>query len=497
MCASVNFATVVRVWFTEHPDELRDLYKKYKNDLGYLCSELTNTLNQELKQVPIESEEIAKVRIQIKRLREEKDALNPNDNADQIKASEIQTKILKLEQKMSAMPKYEIGDLSFQRERLNQLTKEITNALANVAPTVEPCDIQMRRELKFEKKMELNNALFTILYNTRPQTIPVSVLNLKAWVYRFVKRLNEPETSEVGNLPTALFFRSRQDNGQVKGNCGKSTLGKSCLAMLKRHGLECESGVSSLPTFDRVDKKMSDKSFLYIDDVNMANVDWTTLNKFCDGVFIKNRGKYEREEFIFPFGNILATTNYDLNYTNNTRYPVVEFTPNDVRKVLRNETVKENIIYKSDPMAGLFDYTDAWETLFALAEPSWLTDYLEHKIDVLSTCTRQRTRLQNLLEAFLVENSGTCHDFKGRDVMKWLKENYRDEVRHANITAVCEALNTLGVKHLNKDRNEYQMRFLMPKAEDLTNVVLDDEPKAVWKWISTNGDKEYAKWEEV
>lgn len=491
MRSTVNFASVVKEWLEKHPDELRALYKQYDNKHDYLCRELSWKLNGLLSNVPVKSEQRKKLEATISKLRAEKDTLDPNDPKDTIKASELQTKILKCESNLKSIPEVCIGDLSFKERDLDRLVDAMKRSISEIEVFTEPSDIEARRNAKFEQKMPLTTALYTILYNTRPSTIPISVMSLKAWVYRLKARIEDEKVME--NLPGCLFLRSRTDNGRIKGNCGKSTISRGCVWMLERKGLRVNgTGKTQLPTYERVDKDISDQTLIYIDDANFKGVDWETTNKFLDGTPIKNRGKYQREGNIFAFGNILATTNYDLTYENTTRYPQIEFTVNDVRHLLKEPVVANNIEYTTTN--GKPDYSDAWETLFALADESWLDDYLDYRDEVVSKCACQKTKIQNLVETFIDEKIVHGATFEAAEVVRWIKERFPMEVKHLNVSSVVYAIEGLGIQQSNKESNDYRKRFNFPTIGATQQQSAIPDAQKVYDWIAANGNDGVANW---
>ncbi len=214
-----------------------------------------------------------------------------------------------------------------------------------------------------------------------------------------------------------LIMRSRTDNGEVKGSSGKSCICYSCLHMLAKKGLNVptQRDSISIPTHERVDKKMSDKTMLLMDDINFDGAYWEELNNFCDGILIRNKGKYLKEGYIFPYGNILGTTNYDLPYHNDRRYPVIEFTPNDAAIVSKSDCVVKYARFEYHADSGLYDFDDAWETLFAYAAENynkWLEDYATHRESVSSKCSKQRSRLENLILAYIERTTLTGTSFR-------------------------------------------------------------------------------------
>ena len=253
--------------------------------------------------------------------------------------------------------------------------------------------------------MGLDDALYTLLWNTRGNTLPLSVMNIKAWASRFVERLSRPEQATT-NRPTMLVMRSRTDTGTQRGSTGKTRICHSCLRMLAAKGLKVTPPNTSIsiPTSERVDKEMSDNTMVFMDDIMYKDVSWETLNQFCDGTYIKNRGKYQKEGYILPYGNILGTSNYDMNYDNKVRYPVIEFSCDNARIAQTNPVVQSHAKYKYDAKNDTYDYSDAWETLFSYATDNsvqWLSEYDEHRIELAQKVSSQRNKLEQLVLAFL------------------------------------------------------------------------------------------------
>ena len=210
---------------------------------------------------------------------------------------------------------------------------------------------------------------------------------------------------------------------------------------------------------------MSDKSLLMFDDINFNNVSWEELNNFCDGVPIKNKGKYLREGYIFPFGNIIGTTNYDLPYKNNKRYPVIEFTPNDAPIVSEHPLVKKDAIYVKDDNARIYDFSDAWETLLSYAcdnTNEWIEEYNKNLVKVASTCSHQRTKLEQMVIASLSDIYIKNKQFISPNTMlEYMREKYKDEARY-KICSVYDAMKNIGLMPTNKDTNIYRAVFTIP-----------------------------------
>ena len=426
MLAAANFVEVVRTHFKNNPDEFSEWLKKNNNDHSTMCCRLTNLLNKELEEVQVKNKEYEILEKATKELIEKMNSLSCNVLSPEV--TSLSTEIQKNQKRLQNMTSTTYEDLSYVKNNLSSLIDRMKIGLMDITPKTEPSDIDARKTISFEKKMTLEQAFFTILFNTRPQTLPISILNLKGWTARLVQRLTTGE-AQRSNLPTMLIFRSRTDNGELKGNSGKSSIANSLCDLLNRKGLNvADSSVGlKIPTFNTIDKQMSDKSLIMFDDMNFNNVSWEELNNFCDGVPIKNKGKYLREGYIFPFGNIIGTTNYDLPYTNNKRYPVIEFTPNDAPIVSEHPLVKKDAIYIKDDSARVYDFTDAWETLLSYACDNindWLDDYNKNLVKVASTCSRQRTKLEQMVIASLSDiyiKSKTS--LSPKVVLDWLREN--------------------------------------------------------------------------
>ena len=494
MLAPENFTSIVKEWMEEHPFELRKLYKLYGNKHDVLCRELTWKLNQLLEAVAIDNPKRKAMQSRIDDLRSEMNSLDPSNDKDKVKASEIQTNILKCQSTLNNMSVVIVEDKRYKGRDLNLLVNSMRKALAEITVASEPSDIEARRHVKFRKKMPLKNALFSLLYNTRPETIAVSVLNLRAWAWRLKERICIGEVQRE-NQPTMLIFRSRKNNGERAGNCGKSTICAGCERLFERKNLSVSQKGIQMPTYERVSVGMSDKSLICLDDVNWKNADWEAMNRFCDGIPITNRGKYQKEGNIFPFGNIIATTNYDLTYENNTRYPVIEFTPNQARIVLQNKIVQSYIRYSIDDN-GKADYSDAWETLLAYAEQNWMSDYHEFKRDILSRCSCQKTKLDNLIVAYLTVEAIPMNlsSFEGSNITRWIKEKYPSEIKSLNMARVSAALESLGIEQLNDNANDYRRRYKTPPIEFFNDPQQKDEPLAVFDWICENRDKSAKDW---
>lgn len=472
MLASANFVDVVRNHFKNHPEEFSQWLKNCGNDHSTMCCRLTNLLNKELEEVPVKNKEYEKLDKENKELIAKMSSMDGNGFQEDV--TRLCEEIQKNQKRLSNMASTTYEDLSYTKNNLSTLIDRMKVALMDITPKTEPSDVESRKTMSFEKKMTLEQAFFTILFNTRPQTLPISMLNLKGWSARLVQRLTTEEVQRP-NLPTMLIFRSRTDNGEIKGNSGKSSIANSLCDLLKNKGLNIADSSYGLkiPTFNTIDKQMSDKSLLMFDDMNFNNVSWEELNNFCDGVPIKNKGKYLREGYIFPFGNIIGTTNYDLPYKNNKRYPVIEFTPNDAPIVSEHPLVKKDAIYTKDDNARIYDFTDAWETLLSYAcdnTNEWIEDYNKNLVKVASTCSRQRTKLEQMVIASLSDvyiKSKTT--ISPKVILDWMRENYRDEAKY-KIGSVYDAMKNIGLIPTNKDTNIYRATFTIPEGLELEPV---------------------------
>lgn len=485
MLASANFVEVVRNHFKQNPEEFSQWLKKYGNDHSTMCCKLSNLLNKELEDVPVKNKEYEKLEKENKELSSRMSQLGGNGFNEEV--TRLCTEIQKNQNKLSKLSSITYEDLSYTKNNLSALIDRMKIALMDITPKTEPSDVEARRAIAFEKKMTLEQAFFTLLFNTRPQTLPISILNLKGWTARLVQRLTTEETQR-SNLPTMLIFRSRTDNGEIKGNSGKSSIANSLCDLLRNKGLNVADSTYGLkiPTFNTIDKQMSDKSLLMFDDMNFSNVSWEELNNFCDGVPIKNKGKYLREGYIFPFGNIIGTTNYDLPYKNNKRYPVIEFTPNDAPIVSEHPLVKKDAHYFKDDKARIYDFTEAWETLLSYATDNineWIAEYNKDLIKVASTCSSQRTKLEQMVIASLSDLYISTKDaISPRDVKDWMRQNYQDEAKY-KICSVYDAMRNIGLTPASKDTNVYRATFTIPKDLELDPVEEEEDVVKVHEQI--------------
>lgn len=488
--ASANFVDVVRLHFKTHPDEFSKWLKDCDNDFSSMCCKLTNLLNKELEEVEVKNEEYETLENTTKILVAKMNSLTGNGFSQAV--TSLCTEIQKNQKKLQNMSQTTIKDLSYSKNNLSALIDRMKNSLMDITPITEPSDNEARKKLVFEKKMTFEQSLFTILFNTRPQTLPISILNLKGWAARLAQRLTHGE-SKRSNLPTMLIFRSRTDNGEVKGNSGKSSIANSLCDLLNKKGLNVADSYVGLkiPTFNTIDKQMSDKSLIMFDDMNFNNVSWEDLNNFCDGVPIKNKGKYLKEGYIFPFGNIIGTTNYDLPYKNNKRYPVIEFTPNDAPIVSEHPLVKKDAIYTKDDNARIYDFSDAWETLLSYACDNineWIDEYNKNLVKVASTCSRQRTKLEQMVIASLSDIYIKSKQLLSPQTMlEWMREKYRDEARY-KIGSVYDAMKNIGLKPTSKDTNIYRATFTIPDDLEIDQVQDEEDVVKVHAQIFGNGD---------
>lgn len=492
MLAAANFVDVVRNHFKNNPEEFSQWLKKYGNDYSTMCCKLTNQLNKELGEVPVINKEYEKLERATKELKAKMASMCANGNSDGFsqEVTSLCTEIQKNQKKLGNMTSTTYEDLSYTKNNLSTLIDRMRVALMDITPKTEPSDVEARKTIAFEKKMTLERSLFTLLFNTRPQTLPISILNLKGWTARLVQRLTTEETQR-SNLPTMLIFRSRTDNGEIKGNSGKSSIANSLCWLLKKKGLNIADSSYGLkiPTFNTIDKQMSDKSLLMFDDMNFNNVSWEELNNFCDGVPIKNKGKYLREGYIFPFGNIIGTTNYDLPYKNNKRYPVIEFTPNDAPIVSEHPLVKKDAIYIKDDNARIYDFSDAWETLLSYACDNineWIDEYNKNLMKVASTCSRQRTKLEQMVIAsfsdFYIKSK---YEISPTDIKEYMRQKYGDEAKY-KISSIYDAMRNIGLKQKGNDSNVYRATFTIPEGMELDPVEEEDDVVKVHAQIFGN-----------
>lgn len=509
MLSDAYFANVIRDYFIHHPQDLTCELKKMKNDYPNLCTNIATKANDLMRNVMFSNKEYTKKEQELRAKDFELTTMLTNGKS--IEDKDVLAKkmeILDIQKELAKIPPVVEEDKRFAGKNLSSFISKVSSALMDIDPVSEPSDLDVRKTIKFEKKMDLQTALFTLLWNTRQETIPLSVLNIKGWAARFVKRLEGEYESQ--NHPSMLILRSRSDNGKVKGNSGKTTIVKSCLKMLRNKGLNVSlpSTALSIPTNSRIDRGMSDKTMVFFDDMTFDDVPWETLNRFLDGLPIKNRGKYLKEEYIFGFGNVIGTTNYDLPYPNKERYPVIEFTPNDAPIVSKHKCVVEHAKFVCDESKRIFDFSDAWETLFSYARDNmeqWLSEYITEKKRVASWCSCQRTKLESLIIAYLdskwdmdkamVENALHSNPdahinriFNPSLLLERIKQNYREEFKSLKLISVIDALYNLGVERSNTTDNQYMMSFKYPEKYLDVNVKVDGVEQ-IWNWISENADK--------
>ena len=499
------FANRVRNYFTQHKSDYNELLKRYNNDYLNMCADLVSALNDELKEVPMKNTEVVKLESQyngVKHDLEQLRANNPDIDPTDKTLCALYTKLTKLQDNISKLPNTTMEDVRYKSTGLTGLLNEVQEYLSDIVPDAQPSDAKARAKVKFDKKMGLDDALYTLLWNTRGNTIPLSVMNLKAWAARFVERISRPEQATT-NRPTMLVMRSRTDMGNQKGSTGKTRICHSCLHMLAEKGLNVTPPNTSvsIPTNDRVDKEMSDKTMVFMDDIMYKDVSWETLNKFCDGTYIKNRGKYQKEGYILPYGNILGTSNYDMNYDNKVRYPVIEFSCDNARIAQNDPVVKSHAKYKYDAKNDTYDYCDAWETLFSYATDNsvqWLSEYDEHRIELAQNVSSQRTNLELLVLAFLSRllqpsASSIVGVFSPNEVVSWIKREHPSEVRFVNLATVCGVLNKIGVTRSNTTNNPYLAMYKIPSSALVYGKQMEVTQQQKWDWIAANALLPYDK----
>ena len=258
----------------------------------------------------------------------------------------------------------------------------------------------------------------------------------------------------------------------------------------------------SIPTKDRVDKAMSDNTMVFMDDIEYKDCDWELLNKFCDGTYVKNKGKYQKEGYILPYGNILGTSNYDLPYKNKGRYPVIEFSEDDARTAQNDPVVQAHAKYRYDAKQDIHDYGDAWETLFAYAKESsreWLGEYSSYRQDLAKKCSAQRNKAEELvlacLEFMVGENaSNPIKCFAPREIVSRIKRDYAGELKFVDIHTVNGILNKLGVARQNTTVNPYLASYTLPTHEMLRNMAQTTiTQQTKWNWLVKNATLPYVK----
>ena len=496
-------ANRIRQYFITHKDEYNGLLKNYNNDYINLCADLVSAINNEFKDVPSKNPEVVKLESQYNGVKHDLEQLrknNPNIDPTDKTLCALYTKLTKIQDNIAKLPNTTMEDLRYKSTGLTGLLNEVQDYLSDIVPDSQPSDMDARTKVKFDKKMGFDEALFTLLWNTRGQTLPLSVMNIKAWAARFVNRLYTPEKPR-SNLPTMLVMRSRTDHGEQKGSTGKTRICHSCLRMLNDKGLNVtQPNISiSIPTRDRVDKDMSDNTMVFMDDIEYKDCDWEALNRFCDGTFIKNKGKYQREGYILPYGNILGTTNYDMPYKNKGRYPTIEFSDEDARISQNDPVVKEHAKYKYDVETDTHDYCDAWETLFAYATEhsnDWLEEYNLYRQDLAKQCSTQRNKLEEVVVAFLSTLLPPSPDsivgvFSPKEIVSWIKREFPGELKFVDIASVTTVLNKIGVPRANTTNNPYLAQYKTPTRDMVYGNQTTVTQETKWNWLVTNAALPY------
>ena len=348
---SVGFlSNWVREWYLNHPNELVNELKKNNWDItsagGQIASNLNNnvlscipnktTEDGDKKSSPLDNEnnnwksmirefETKKNELEkeLKSLKSRKGFLYQlssdeitddtyklrNEVESKIFEKEIEVKILKDDfkglkkshednlKKLIKNKPSAYDDISLTGKDLDNFLKGIINGISSLDNyKAEPTDLESRMKFNPRKLMTLQEALFTILWNTRPQTISSSIINLKAWCAAFMRFVKYG--TRDSNTPGMLTFISRKDNGDVKGSCGKTTIFKSLLQLLEENGISVTPYVDpvAFPTRKVIDKKMSGRTLVFFDDVGQDSVvgnDYETMNQFLDGRNLRTKMKYE------------------------------------------------------------------------------------------------------------------------------------------------------------------------------------------------------------
>ena len=537
---SVGFlSNWVREWYLNHPNELVNELKKNNWDItsagGQIASNLNNnvlscipnktTEDGDKKSSPLDNEnnnwksmirefETKKNELEkeLKSLKSRKGFLYQlssdeitddtyklrNEVESKIFEKEIEVKILKDDfkglkkshednlKKLIKNKPSAYDDISLTGKDLDNFLKGIINGISSLDNyKAEPTDLEARMKFNPRKLMTLQEALFTILWNTRPQTISSSIINLKAWCAAFMRFVKYG--TRDSNTPGMLTFISRKDNGDVKGSCGKTTIFKSLLQLLEENGISVTPYVDpvAFPTRKVIDKKMSGRTLVFFDDVGQDSVvgnDYETMNQFLDGRNLRTKMKYEKEVPIFSLGYAIATTNHDTTYPNLKRYPRVEFTPNDSRAFYTHPLVQEHAKFTVDVEKGIYDYRDAWETLLSYASENimkWLDEYSNSSKVRVTQFNRKHKVVLATIRAI------SKNTFTAKYLIDKLEQTYKNELSYKlSISQAASILEELGIHPINKEANdEFQYEYSKPEQEIRIDSDYSRAIEEVWAYI--------------
>ena len=186
MRSDTYFANEVRNYYNANPKEYVALLKLFHNDLTNTVCFLVDKLNPLLSSIPVTNNDYAKLEKENKSYIEQMENLQKAQGdmttleKTKVEYEELSKKVQSNQKKMSHMTKIEEKDYSYQSTHLSGLINKVQNALSEIVPETEPSDLDVRNTVTFDKKMTLQEALFTLLWNTRKETLPISVLNIKS-----------------------------------------------------------------------------------------------------------------------------------------------------------------------------------------------------------------------------------------------------------------------------------------------------------------------------
>lgn len=378
---------------------------------------------------------------------------------------------------------------AFEGNNLNKFISAIADAISSIDEyKTEPRDMEARKAFNPQKKMDLKTALFTILWNTRPQTIGFSIVSLKAWCANFMRFVKLGVRD--ANSPGMMTFVSRRDNGQRKGSCGKTTIVKSLLELLRRNNLNIQDYAEpiSFPTKTTKDKKMSGRTLVFFDDIeNDRDVgnDYEAMNQFLDGRSLRTKMKYEKEMPIFAHGYAIGTTNYDSTYENKKRYARIEFSLNDSKIFYKDEIVQNHAKFSVDEVKCVYDYTDAWETLLAYALENWKSWLDEYYSQCESFVSTQLNREHWIVLAVLDGQKG--REITLKRILDVIKNEYRGELKVWDASRVKKCLDDLGFQPINRlEGNLYLHKYNIPKELPSPTSNYENAFEQVWNYIDVN-----------
>ena len=119
---------------------------------------------------------------------------------------------------------------------------------------------------------------------------------------------------------------------------------------------------------------------------------------------------------------------------------------------------------------------------------SIMKEYENNRSTVVSQCSVQRSKLENIISAFLSESiankTRTC--FTPSEVLDYIRGNFKGEFSQTpKISSIISSIENLGIEQYNEQSNMYLKMYKVPDSiDDIVNG--DDDIQYIWNWITTN-----------